>query len=78
MAIQTVFKAGNSEVIALPKNLGFKAGDKVVVNPGLKKKSAFVSLASEKSHSSITPDFVKIIDGINKRYSKALSELSRK
>lgn len=31
MQVQTVFKAGNSEVVALPKELGFKKGDKVTV-----------------------------------------------
>lgn len=31
MQVQTVFKAGNSEVVALPKELGFKKGDKVIV-----------------------------------------------
>ncbi len=31
MKIQTIFKAGNSAVVALPKELGFKKGDKVIV-----------------------------------------------
>jgi bifunctional DNA-binding transcriptional regulator/antitoxin component of YhaV-PrlF toxin-antitoxin module len=79
MQIQVVFKAGNSSVIALPKDLGFKPGDKVIVDRGLKIGTAFVSKAGVKQTSySITPEFLKILDGINKRYGKALNELALK
>ena len=79
MQIQTVFKAGNSSVVALPKDLGFKPGDKVVVDRGFGTATAFITKAdSKKISSSITPDFLKILDGINKRYGKALTELAQK
>jgi len=79
MQIQVVFKAGNSNVVALPKDLGFKLGDKVVVDRGLENGTAFVSKAEVKQTlSSITPEFLKILDGVNKRYGKALSELALK
>ena len=79
MQIQTVFRAGNSEVVALPKSLGFKFGDKVVVDRGLEDGTAFVSKAEGKQKtSSITPGFLSILDGINKRYGKALKELAGK
>jgi hypothetical protein len=76
MEIQTVFKAGNSNVVALPKSLGFKSGDRVIVDRGLTSGTAFVSKADGKQKkSSITPGFLGILDGINKRYGKALAEL---
>lgn len=79
MQIQVVFKAGNSNVVALPKDLGFKPGDKVIVDRGLQTGTAFVSKAGVKQvSSSITPEFLKILDGVNKRYGKALSELALK
>ena len=79
MQLQTIFKAGNSNVIALPKDLGFKVGDKVIVNPGLASGSAFITKANgKKVTSSITPEFIEILEGINKRYGKALSTLAQK
>ncbi len=79
MQIQTVFRAGNSEVVALPKSLGFKFGDKVIVDRGLTSGSAFISKADGKQKiSSITPGFLSILDGINKRYGKALKDLAGK
>ena len=79
MQIQIVFRAGNSNVVALPKDLGFKPGDKVVVDRGLGVGTAFVSKTGVKQvSSSITPEFLKILDGVNKRYGKALSELALK
>lgn len=79
MQIQTVFKAGNSDVVALSKDLGFKTGDKVVVDRGIESGTAFVSKANKNQKpTSITPSFLKILDGINKRYGKALAELAGK
>lgn len=31
MQLQTIFQAGNSDVVALPRELGFKRGDKVIL-----------------------------------------------
>ncbi len=77
--MQIIFKAGNSSVVALPKDLGFKPGDKVIVNRGFGNATAFITKAgNKKANSSITPDFLKILDGINKRYGKALAELAQK
>lgn len=79
MSTQTVFKAGNSNVLSIPKELGLKPGDKVLVQPGLTKGSFFVQKADKKIKSpTITPDFLNILQGINKRYGKALAELATK
>lgn len=79
MNIQTVFRAGNSEVVVLPKSLGFKTGDKVVVDRGLVAGTAYVSRANENlDASSITPNFLSVLEGVNKRYRKALAELANK
>lgn len=79
MQVQKVFKAGNSSVITLPKDLGFKPGDKIIVDKGLSNGTAFISKANGREKvSSITPEFLRILGGINKRYGKALAELALK
>lgn len=77
MQTQTVFRAGNSKVVSLPEELGFEFGDKIVVNKGLSNGTAFISRVDGNfTVSSITPEFINILDGINKRYGKALSKLA--
>ncbi len=79
MQTQTVFRAGNSKVMSLPDELGFNFGDKIVVNRGLKRGTAFISkVGTGVSVSSVTPEFISILNGINKRYGKVLSELAKR
>ena len=81
MQIQTVFKAGNSEVIAVPallrRQIGIKIGSKVVVDVTSDGKAIIVSKAgSEAKLSTVTPQFLQVLEKVNKRYGPALRKLA--
>jgi antitoxin component of MazEF toxin-antitoxin module len=82
MQVQTVFKAGNSNVVAIPKfmseELGLAKGSKVQLELAVDRKTLLISKAGSARRSlSVTPDFIKILEGVNKRYGSALAELAR-
>lgn len=52
MQVQTVFKAGNSEVVALPKELGFKKGDKVTVEKASENEVLVKKVNSKKTKAT--------------------------
>lgn len=78
---QKIVQIGNSLGIIIPKNLmeglGLKVGEKVFLEKDPYGKTLRIS-AEENSTSSITPDFLRIIEKVHKHYSKALLELSQK
>lgn len=81
MQIQTVFKAGNSEVIAVPallrRQIGIKIGSKVVVDITSDGKAIIVSkVGSEAKLSTVTPQFLQVLEKVNKRYGPALRKLA--
>ena len=82
MQTQTVFKAGNSEVIAIPseirKQMNLKKGSKVVLELGADGKTLIISKAGRgKKVSSVTPEFIKTLERVNKRYGPALAKLAK-
>lgn len=52
MQVQTVFKAGNSEVVALPKELGFKKGDRVIVEKASENEVLVKRVTSRKTKAA--------------------------
>lgn len=81
MQTQTIFQAGNSEVIAVPKEIrkrmGLKKGSKVVLELGTDGKTLMISKAGVGSKvSSITPEFLDWLKSFNKKYGPALRELA--
>lgn len=86
MDTQTIFRAGNSNVVAIPKHIlrevGFKTGQKVVVQPTddgvVIKKAKINNKSMVKSYSSkITPEFQAWMDGFLKKYGSTLKALAR-
>lgn len=82
MQIQTVFKAGNSNVVTIPKSLsrqlGLKKGSRVVVELGADRKTLVITKTGYTHKvSSVTPNFVNTLDGVNKRYGPALAKLAK-
>ncbi|KKU16332.1 MAG: hypothetical protein UX25_C0035G0009 [Candidatus Woesebacteria bacterium GW2011_GWC2_45_9] len=82
MQVQTVFKAGNSEVIAIPSELreqtGIKAGTKVVLTgiPGgggivIKKVDR-----KQKTKSALTAEFKKWLKEVLEEDKEILDELA--
>lgn len=52
MQVQTIFKAGNSDVVALPKELGFKKGDKVIVEKAAENEVLVKRVTSRKTKAT--------------------------
>ncbi len=83
MQLQTIFKAGNSDVVALPlevkKRTGLKTGSNIVVDVASDGKTVVISeVGSKRNNSFITPNFLNWLDGFNRQYSSALQELANK
>lgn len=84
MSIQTVFKAGNSEVVAIPKaiirDLNIKPKQKVVVEMAgddafVVRKVTKISTTPKKS-AGITREFKKWLEGAMKEDAEILDELA--
>jgi len=77
---QRVIQIGNSTGIVIPKKLrleaGLKMGSKVLVELGLDKQSLVIS-KSDQSNTSLTPNFLRKLEKINKRYGLALTKLAK-
>lgn len=82
MSTQTVFKAGNSDVIAIPpavkKKTGIKTGSKIIVDVASDGKTIVVNEVGKSKKTSLTPKFFEWLEEFNKEYGVALSELAKK
>ncbi len=80
--MQKVIQVGNSLGIVIPKELakksGLKAGSNVYIQKDPNGPSIVINSKSRVFDSSITPDFLRIVSGINKKYGPALKELAGK
>ena len=83
MQIQTVFKAGNSDVVAIPKyissELGIKTGNKVlvkVIEDGVLIQK--VSKKKIKETAATTREFKKWLEGALKEDAEILDELANR
>ena len=83
MQLQTIFKAGNSDVVALSpevkKKTGLKTGSNIMVDVASDGKTVMISEVNSKANKfSITPSFLSWLDSFNKEYGSALQELASK
>lgn len=83
MQTQTVFRAGNSEVVAIPpevkKKTGVKIGSKITVGVATDGKTIVINQVGSKSGDSVLmPEFYSWLKEFNKKYGSALEELARK
>ncbi|HSX49031.1 MAG TPA: hypothetical protein VLE44_02120 [Candidatus Saccharimonadales bacterium] len=82
MSIQTVFKAGNSDVVAIPpeikKRTGIKTGSSILVDVASDGKTIVINEVGDRKKSVITPDFLKWLESFNKEYGPALKKLAKK
>lgn len=78
---QTIIRIGNSEGVILPKGvrkaMGVKKGSRVDVEVTHDKKVIISKTGSKNSSSLITPEFIEILAGINRRYGPALKKLAK-
>lgn len=78
---QKIIQIGNSTGIIIPKALldkiGLTSGSEVDIEENSITKSLSISKKGQKS-ISITPDFLSILDRVNKHYGPALKELANR
>ncbi len=75
MQVQTVFKAGNSNVVALPKDLGFRVGDKITINK-LNGGLFIEEAVKQKPKKAIAKEFQKWLKDVLKEDKEILDELA--
>lgn len=83
MQLQTVFRAGNSDVVALApavkKKTGIKTGSKVVVQVSSDGKTIIINNTDAiRKTNFLSPDFFEWMEKFNQEYGVALSELAKK
>lgn len=79
MQVQTVFKAGNSDVVALPKELGFKKGDKVTVEKASENEVLVKKVTSRKIKATASKtEFDKWLKVFIDENGKILDELAER
>jgi len=83
MQIQTVFRAGNSNVVAIPKDiskkLGLKKGSKVIVEITTDNKIVVSKPETKKekvTKDKVSAEFKKWLDGVLKEDKEILDELA--
>lgn len=78
---QTVIPIGNSYGIIIPKQLmsqvGIKPGSVLTVQKDPNGNTLLLS-QNGKIKSSITPDFLRVLDNVNNQYGEAFKNLARK
>lgn len=80
---QRIIQIGNSTGIIIPKalldKLGLKPGEEVTVEEDTTMKTLTISKKGQKAKKiSVTPDFLAMLDKVNKNYGAALKELAGK
>jgi len=82
MSTQTVFKAGNSDVVAIPpevkRKTGIKTGSNIVVGVASDGKTIVINEVGKKNKAVLTQDFFEWLEKFNKEYGSALVELAKK
>ena len=81
MHIQTVFRAGNSDVVAIPKDLskelGIKAGQKVVVDKIPGDRGLIITKPRKiEKHTGVTAEFKKWLEKVLEEDKEILDELA--
>lgn len=84
--IQTVFKAGNSDVVAIPneikKKAGLETGSTINVSLAADGETVLVTKFDKKAKihdkTTLTPKFFSWLESFNKQYGQALKELAEK
>ena len=79
---QRVIQIGNSTGVTIPKKIlketGLKNGSFVYVEKDPNGKTIYITQKERIFNSSITPDFLGVLEKVNKRYGPALRRLAKK
>lgn len=78
----TAIPIGNSAGVIIPAKLrsqvGLQVGGKVFASVGSNGNSLILSVGKKNVTSSITPDFLEVVNRINKRYYSLFTSLAKK
>ena len=78
--IQKIIRVGNSLGIIIPNEVArksnLKVGKKVFIDKDPNGSTVLISENANTFKSSVTPDFLKIVNSINKKYGTALRNLA--
>jgi putative addiction module antidote len=79
---QTIIQIGNSYGVIIPKKIlaqtGLKSGSKVIIQRDPNGKTILLSQNGKKYNSTITPDFLRSVDNINKKYGPTFKDLANR
>jgi len=79
---QKVIQIGNSTGVTIPKKIlkeaGLKNGSSVYVEKDPNGKTIYITQREKLFNSSITPNFLDVLEKVNKRYGPALRKLAKK
>ncbi|MBI2008778.1 hypothetical protein HYS82_03940 [Candidatus Amesbacteria bacterium] len=79
---QTILPIGNSAGIIIPVDLrsrmGLNPGVKIFLHPSPDYKSLVLSRDSHPRKSSVTPEFLQVLERVNKRYGPVFARLAKR
>lgn len=79
---QKIIQVGNSAAVIIPKTLlievGLNIGSKVTLEKDPNGPAIAISKNGSNFKSSITPEFVSIVERVNKQYGPALRALAQR
>jgi len=81
MQVQTIFQAGNSDVVALPKELGFKRGEKVIVEKTSDSEDVVTIkkvFAKKTKNSASDAEFKRWLNNVLEEDAEILDELANR
>ncbi len=78
---QIIRQIGNSAGMFIPsallKKLGLKIGTKIVIQENSDGSFTVSKKGAKRIVSSITPEFIKLLEGVNRRYGADLKKLAQ-
>ena len=79
---QTILPIGNSAGVIIPVGLrsqfGLDPGVKIFLYPSPDNRSIILSKDTPSRKSSITPDFLQVLERVNKRYGSVFARLAKR
>ncbi len=79
---QKIIQIGNSTGIIIPKALlnqiGLETGQVVLIEQDPTTNTLIIVKKGAKTKRSVTPEFMDILDRVNKQYGSALKELAQR
>jgi putative addiction module antidote len=79
---QKIIQIGNSTGVIIPKALlnqiGLETGQEVIIEQDPSTNTLIIAKKGAKAKRSITPEFIDILERVNKQYGSVLKELAQR